>query len=205
MSHELRVRELECERDARFLFRDLNLQIRAGGAALIEGRNGAGKTSLLRILTGLRPADGGEVLWNGESITALGTGYREQLLYVGHRNGIKDDLTVLENLRMYRSLKASRAVDESELLRRLALAAYEDVPVRHLSAGQRRRVALSRLLMSAQALWILDEPFTSLDREGIALFEELIDEHLQAGGLALLTAHHDVRLDDSRVQRLKLS
>jgi len=205
-SNQLQVHELECVRDDRVLFTGLDVSIRSGEMLMLEGRNGSGKTSLLRIMCGIRLPDAGTVTWRGTDIQRLGADYHESLSYVGHRDGIKQDLTPQENLRMLQALgtpHGGRTVDEC--LERFGLYGFEDVPTRTLSAGQQRRVALSRLLVTDAPLWILDEPFTSLDRHGIEVFESLMVDQLDIGGTIVLTTHHRVGVESKRIQRLNLS
>ncbi|MEA3411343.1 MAG: cytochrome c biogenesis heme-transporting ATPase CcmA [Pseudomonadota bacterium] len=205
-TNRLQVHELECVRDDRVLFSGLEVSIESGEMLMLEGRNGSGKTSLLRILCGIRLPDAGYVSWCGRDIQRLGADYHESLSYVGHKDGIKQDLTPQENLRMSRALgtpHGGHTVDEC--LERFGLYGFEDVPTRTLSAGQQRRVALSRLLVTEAPLWILDEPFTSLDRHGIEVFESLMVDHLDLGGMIVLTTHHRVGVESNRIQRFNLS
>ena len=202
----LRVRSLECIRDDRSLFSDLNFTVSAGELVAIEGRNGCGKTSLLRILCGIRLPDSGDVEWEGTPIGKLGPEYHEAMSWVAHSDGVKLDLTPRENLNFASALGARREdADIEDVLDRVGLFALEDVPTRVLSAGQKRRLALSRLLMTRASLWILDEPLSSLDRAGIELFEQLLLEHLEAGGMTIMTTHHRLTLPDDRMHRLDLS
>lgn len=198
--------KLECIRDDRLLFDDLAFRLEPGQALLLEGRNGSGKTSLLRILCGIRLPESGTVEWCGKDIQRLGPDYYEHTAYVGHRDGIKLELTPLENLAMARALgKASTDNDLQMALEQVDLYGFEDVPTRNLSAGQKRRLALARLLVTEAQLWILDEPFTSLDRHGIEIVEGLVEQHLSRGGMVAMTTHHRVNLDDGRQQRINLS
>jgi heme exporter protein A len=171
---------------------------------LVEGANGSGKTSLLRILTGLRLADSGEVLWRGEAIDRLAGDYFEQVTYVGHHDGIKRELTCLENLRLARAMGIPSALELDEVLERVKLYSYGDTEVANLSAGQKRRLALARLLATDSTLWILDEPFTSLDKASMALFEALFTGHLQQQGMIVMTSHHDISMPGQSLLRLKL-
>ncbi|MGD8556533.1 MAG: cytochrome c biogenesis heme-transporting ATPase CcmA [Chromatiales bacterium] len=201
----LEAHHLSCIRDDRLLFEGLSFSIGSGEAIVLEGRNGTGKTSLLRILCGLRRPDEGEVRWQGIPIEKNYVDYYTRMAFVGHMDGIKRELSALENLRLSRSLCGSGNVSIEEALETLLLTGYEDIPTYYLSAGQRRRVALARLLATDARLWILDEPFTSLDREGIALVENLMDEHVGAGGAMIMTSHHEVRLSTPGVRVLNLS
>ena len=204
-SIQLQASALECVRDDRVLFSELSFTLQAGQALLLEGRNGSGKTSLLRILCGIRLPDEGEISWNGTDINRLGPDYHVHTSYVGHRDGNKLDLTPLENLAMARALGRASDLTLQQALEKVELYGFEDVPTRNLSAGQQRRLALARLLVTDAELWILDEPFTSLDVHGIELIEQLLDQHTSAGGMLAVTSHHVVNLDNNRVQRINLS
>jgi heme exporter protein A len=202
----LRAQSLECIRDDRCLFRDLDFTLAPGQVISVEGRNGSGKTSLLRILCGIRLADAGAVYWQDTEIGRLGPGYFLHVAYIGHADGIKLDLTPRENLLFAAALGSRRNdADVDAVLDRVGLYALEEVPTRVLSAGQKRRLALARLLATSAALWVLDEPLSSLDRAGIDLFEALLSEHLAEGGLAVMTTHHRLALDGAAVQRMELS
>lgn len=171
---------------------------------LVEGANGSGKTSLLRILTGLRLADSGEVLWRGEAIDRLAGDFFEQVAYVGHHDGIKRELSCLENLRLARAMGIPSDRDLDEVLEQVELYSYGETEVANLSAGQKRRLALARLLATDSTLWILDEPFTSLDKASMALFETLFTGHLQQQGIIVMTSHHDISLPGQCLLRLEL-
>jgi heme exporter protein A len=200
------AQDLTCIRNDRTLFSGLSFQLRASQALLLEGRNGSGKTSLLHILCGTRRPEEGQVSWADEDIAQLGSQYHAAMAYLGHKDGIKLDLTLMENLSVAKSLGNSDASALPEqALAELELSGYEDIPARHLSAGQRRRVALSRLLLSRAPLWILDEPFTSLDRHGIRIVETLVKRHLSNGGMLAMTSHHGVDFEPYTVQRINLS
>jgi heme exporter protein A len=201
----LEAHDLECIRDDRTLFSGLAFRLEAGQALLLEGRNGSGKTSLLRILCGIRLADGGEITWGGTDINKLGADYHEHTAYVGHRDGIKLDLTPLENLAMARALGIPSDMTLEAALGKVDLYGFEDTLARNLSAGQQRRLALARLLVVDAPLWILDEPFTSLDVHGIGVVEELLEEHTAAGGMLAMTSHHTVNLTGTPVHTINLS
>jgi heme exporter protein A len=197
---------LECIRDDRVLFSGLDFVLGPGQTLLLEGRNGSGKTSLLRILCGIRLPETGAVNWCGEDIFSLGPIYHEHIAYVGHRDGLKLDLTPMENLIMARGLGSPNpTTGPEEALHRVDLLGFEDVPTRNLSAGQQRRLALARLLVTRAKLWILDEPFTSLDAAGIQLAEALFQEHTAMDGMLAMTSHHAVNLGSTHVHRVNLS
>ncbi len=189
----LQAINLQCERDDRVLFEGLSFSILPATLTRVEGANGSGKTTLLRILAGLNDNYSGEVHWQGAPRAGQREGFQRNLLYIGHRAGIKAALTPLENLS---ALMAGRhAVATATLRKALAgtgLAGYEDVPCRQLSAGQQRRGALARLLISDEPLWILDEAFTALDSHGVVGVERLLLDHVQRGGAVVVTTHHDL-------------
>lgn len=199
------VSGLSCVRDDRVLFNDLSFEIRSHQMLLLEGRNGSGKTTLLRALCGIRPPDSGEIRWCGTPIEKLGPDYHAHIAYVGHADGVKRELTALENLRMAQTLGKPNTLDLEAGLEQVGLAGFEEVLTLNLSAGQQRRLALARLLITDSQLWILDEPYTSLDKSGIALFGHVMEQHTAKGGMVILTAHHDVQLANADVQRIDLS
>lgn len=200
----LEARDLGCIRNDRQLFAHLDFALEAGDMLVVEGPNGCGKTSLLRILTGLRLADGGEILWRGEPIDRLAGDYYEQVNYVGHHDGIKLELSCLENLRLARAMGVPSGADLDDVLEQVNLYAYGESEVASLSAGQKRRLALARLLATDSLLWILDEPFTSLDKASMQLFAGLFERHLEGDGVIVITSHHDIVLPSREVQRLNL-
>ena len=200
----LSVHDLACARGERLLFKGMNFSLQEGALLLVQGGNGQGKTSLLRLLTGLARPEAGEVRWCGESISRVSEVYHAAMCYLGHANGVKDDLDPLENLRFSDGLHG-RAFDRSRAvatLEQLGLTRCLDLPCRVLSFGQRRRVALAALLLAGATLWILDEPLTGLDVHAVALMEGLIREHLKAGGMVVATTHQALNLEGISVQRL---
>ena len=201
----LETRNLSCERNDRCLFAGLDIALQAGQMLLVEGANGSGKTSLLRILTGLRLADEGEVLWRGSSIADIAGDYYEQVNYVGHHDGVKRDLTCLENLRLAQAMGIPSDLDLDAVLTRVNLFEYGDSEARNLSAGQKRRLALARLLATESTLWVLDEPFTSLDVASMQSFESIFEQHLAGQGIIVMTSHHQLNLPAQSVTRLNLS
>ena len=198
----LEVLDLSCMRDDRLLFSGLSFNVATGQVLLLEGSNGSGKTTLLRILCGFREADSGEIRWSGQPVAE--SSYFAEMAYVGHADGTKKELTVLENLRFAASLHNPGFYSIDEALEKVRLAGFDDNPVQTLSAGQKRRLSLARLLIIDAKLWILDEPFTSLDKTGIDLIESLIDAHVKQGGMVILTSHHDLTLPHTHLQRIHL-
>jgi heme exporter protein A len=193
----LEIQSLECVRDDRLLFSDLSFAVAEAEVLQIEGPNGSGKTSLLRILCGLRQAEAGQVLWQGEPISSNREDYYASMVYIGHLPCIKGDLTVIENVRSLldtRSLSLSNAEIETAL-EKVGLVTYDDVPGKALSSGQRRRILLAFIELAEAKLWVLDEPLTALDVYGVALMESMILEHRAAGGSVVFTTHHGMQLD----------
>ncbi|MDH3281292.1 MAG: cytochrome c biogenesis heme-transporting ATPase CcmA [Gammaproteobacteria bacterium] len=181
---------LVCERNDQLLFSDLAFRLGPGELLQVDGPNGSGKTTLLRILCGLLAPDDGEVSWCGTPIRKIKTEFFANLVFVGHKLGIKDELTPVENLRIDRALRGSQQhVAPREALRSMGIGDHQDVPCRFLSAGQRRRVALSRLLVSRAQLWILDEPLTALDKHGQKMMRDTLVEHAGRGGMTVFTTH----------------
>ena len=201
------ARNLEAIRGNATLFTGLDFTLRPGALLRVTGANGSGKTSLLRALCGLLLPSAGEVRWNGENIRSLREEYWKCLVYIGHANAIKDDLTAAENLRIACTLAGLNVqlTQIREALRRLGLAGRENLPARALSQGQRRRAALARLVLSRSAsLWILDEPFTALDVAATDCVEELIAGHLAHGGAVVYTTHHEARIAAKAATRIDL-
>ena len=203
----LEVSHLECVRGERSLFAGVGFRLDGGEMLYVHGKNGSGKTSLLRILCGLAHPAAGEVRWRGTSIGKLGEDFRRELCYLGHHNAIKEELTPLENLLASAKL-AGEVLDEGaalDALEMLGLAGREDLACRYLSQGQKRRVALARLVNERRALWILDEPYVALDAAAIDLVAGLIGAHLQRGGLVVLTTHQAVDVAAGTIRELRLS
>ncbi|MCW8901228.1 MAG: cytochrome c biogenesis heme-transporting ATPase CcmA [Gammaproteobacteria bacterium] len=200
----LKVKNLACWRNDRVLFEDLTLTLSSGNVLFLEGENGSGKTSFLRILCGFRLADEGEISWDNESVSSFPE-YFQNISFVGHKNGIKDELTVEENLNLMRSMATASDIKTEDVLKQIGLFKQADVLSRLLSAGQKRKLALARLMMTNNSFWVLDEPFTSLDKASVVFFETLIKQHIAKGGMLILTSHHDIDLSGLPVNHFSLS
>ncbi len=201
---DLKVKNLACLRNEHALFSGLNVSLSPENVLFLEGENGSGKTSLLRILCGFRLADEGEISWGEQPVSSVPE-YFENISYVGHKNGIKDELTVEENLNLMRSMATASDIETELVLKQIGLFKQADVLSRQLSAGQKRKLALARLMMTENSFWILDEPFTSLDKATVGFFESLIKQHISRGGMLILTSHHDIDLSGLSVHHLNLS
>jgi heme exporter protein A len=202
----LEASNLECVRGERRLFAGVGFQLESAEMLYLQGKNGSGKTSMLRMLCGLTPPNAGEIRWRGESIRKLGDEFRAELCYLGHYNAIKEELTPIENLLASAKLaEDSLDLDDAlDALERVGLRGREDLACRYLSQGQKRRVALARLVHERRALWILDEPYVALDTAAVELVAGLIGAHLQRGGLAVLTTHQTVAVPAAAVRELRL-
>jgi len=202
----LEVQNLACMRGDRRLFADINFSLEPGELLYVHGHNGSGKTTLLRTLCGLILQEEGEVLWQGQNIRSLREDFARDVLYLGHKNGIKGDLNGLENLQVASVLDGFPISEQQawDALERIGLDGHEDLETKLLSQGQKRRVALARLLVNKARLWVLDEPFTALDKDAVVLLQTVIREHLDAGGIVVLTTHQEVPLTDGVARRLKL-
>jgi heme exporter protein A len=203
---DLRATDLECVRGDRVLFSELRFELRPGQLMAIEGANGAGKTSLLRIVAGLSPPSDGEVLWRNHRIDRRRADYCSEMIYLGHNGGLKMDLSPLENVKLWLTLAGSPLADPviEDALAEAGLAGYQSAPTRILSAGQRQRTSLTRLLLRRVPLWILDEPFTALDAAGLKLVRWLLDRHAAGGGMAILTSHQPIEVS-GQLRTLSLS
>ena len=199
----LRVDQLFCERGERILFQDLALIVCQGEVIQIKGPNGSGKTTLLRILCGLHDGYQGSITWCGETIADHPEDFFSSLTYLGHRVGVNKVLTPLENLRWSCGLR--QEIDDKEIysaLKDMGLKGFEESQCFALSAGQQQRVSLARLLLDLSNLWILDEPFTTLDRDGVKLLEGLLCKHIDRGGAALVTTHHNLAVPGLKILEL---
>ena len=198
----LKVSNLSCTRGERLLFANLGFALNAGECVHVQGDNGSGKTSLLRLLVGLSPAESGEIRWRGE--LQADSSMREDLIYLGHHAAVNGDLSALENLH-FAAMRDGGALDSSQAdhaLRRMGLSGREDLPVRVLSAGQKRRVLLSHLLIRQAKLWVLDEAFNALDVGAVDVLNQLIGQHLESGGALVLTSHQPLAIQNVQVLKL---
>ncbi|MEA1889425.1 MAG: cytochrome c biogenesis heme-transporting ATPase CcmA [Pseudomonadota bacterium] len=202
----LEVTNLECIRGDRSLFAGLEFCLQSGELLHLQGHNGSGKTTLLRTLCGLIAPTQGSVRWKGKSIRRQRDEFAADMLFLGHLNGIKADLTALENLRILCQLDGLDISDKRlwQVLEQMGLYGQEELPVRVLSQGQKRRVTLARLLLSEAPLWLLDEPFTALDKAAVDFLQTVIAGHINGGGMVMLTTHQDVALITGEVRNLQL-
>jgi len=201
----LHIKSVTCIKQDRCLFADLNFRLKSGQIMQLAGSNGAGKTSLLRIIAGFSAPDEGQVMWQGESIAKNYDEFARELLFIGHKTGVNNQLSAIENLRFWLQIQGYDTDQELySLLAKIGLVGLEDVPVRTLSAGQQRRVALIRLWLNDAKLWVLDEPFTALDKAGVAFLQQRFLTHLEQGGAILLTTHQDLTTHFEQLQTVTL-
>lgn len=203
----LTAQGLACLRGDRLLFKNVGFELSAGGLMYVLGENGSGKSSLLRLLCGLLTPEEGAVFWNGQAIGQDAELYQADLTYIGHLNGLKDDLTALENLQFGARL-AGNVVDNVAALKALTaigVARCANLPVGVLSQGQKRRVALARLWLTQSKLWILDEPFAALDIASVEVLAAQLSAHMANGGMTIITTHQDVAIQAQSTQTLRLS
>ncbi len=204
MTAKLSADGLTLFRGDRCLFEGLSFALNPGELLLLEGRNGSGKTSLMRAIAGLIEFEDGDVMWEGKPLRTNRQSFYGSLVWMQHRVGFKADLNLVENLKFEAHLRAQSGADFDEVCERLDIDRLKRLPIRSLSAGQQRRVALARMLLSQVPLWLMDEPFTNLDREGRKLVMDLTTEHLDAGGMCIMAAHQDVEIGGN-VTRISLT
>ena len=190
-------------RGDRCLVRDLDFSLDSGELLFIEGSNGSGKTSLMRSMAGLLPLEQGEIYWQGEPVRRNPQEFRAALVWMAHRVGFKNDLNLKVNLDFEAALRPVSDANPGRVIERLGLGRLTGLPFRSLSAGQQRRVALARMLLSNSPLWLMDEPFTNLDVDGRSLVTDIVTEHLQSGGLCVMASHQPVEVD-ANIRKIKL-
>jgi heme exporter protein A len=203
LTAKLSAENLTLIRGESCLFQGLEFALNPGELLLLEGRNGSGKTSLMRAIAGMLSLETGEIFWNDVPVDGQRQEFHGSLVWLAHRTGLKGDLTLVENLRFEGSLRRQANTDPEVIYERLGITRLKRLALRSLSAGQQRRVALARMLMANVPLWLMDEPFTNLDREGRQLVMDLTQEHLASGGMCVMAAHQDVEID-SPIVRVRL-
>lgn len=203
MTEKLSATNLTLIRGERCLFQELDFALNPGELLLLKGQNGSGKTSLLRAIAGMLSLESGEIFWNEAPVLQQRQEFHGALVWLAHKTGLKGDLTLVENLRFEASLRPQSDNDLAVVCERVGISRLKRLPLRSLSAGQQRRVALARLVLADVPLWLLDEPFTSLDRDGRHLVMRLVEEHLTSGGMCVMAAHQDVEIN-ATVHRVSL-
>jgi heme exporter protein A len=206
LSPNLQAIHLSCCRQQKLLFQPISFTLAPKEILLIQGENGIGKSSLLRLLTGLSTASVGDLFWNHQPI-ATGTlnNYSQQFHYLGHHNGIKTGLSVKENLNLSQHLALAANAELETCLTLLNLQQHANTKAAHLSAGQQRRLALAKLFILPKPLWILDEPLTALDQASQKIILQALKKHSEQGGMSIITSHHSLSLDVSNLKTLRLS
>ncbi len=195
MTAKLSATGLTLFRGDRCLFEDVSFALDPGQLLQLEGPNGSGKTSLLKAIVGMLELESGIVNWDGDPVLGQRQSFHGSLVWMAHRVGFKADLTLVENLRFEAALRPQVTVDIDDILERVDVARLKRLPLRSLSAGQQRRVALARMLLADVPLWLMDEPYTNLDRDGTSLVAGVVNEHLAGGGLCVMAAHQDLDID----------
>ncbi len=187
------------------MFQGLNFNLEDGGLLQIDGVNGSGKSSLLQMCAGLIQATEGEISWNGEGITACRYQFQSDISYFGHTNGVKAGLTTLENMNVMHILSGAKSnIDYSLILKQIGLDGMEDVLLSRMSAGQKRRIGLTRFFMAKSKLWLLDEPFNALDKDGKVIIEQIIVKHCTEGGMVIFATHQPIEIDGYPLQHIHL-
>ena len=203
--NQLSLQQISCQRGEKVLFTGIDLHLQGGDFVQIEGHNGIGKTSLLRIIAGLAVPLSGVVYWNNNAIRQNREIFYQDLLYLGHASGVKPELTAWENLKFYQQISACTQGDDIlwDVLQTVGLLGREDIAAAQLSAGQQKRIALARLWLSQAPLWILDEPFNAIDKNGVKVLTHLFEQHAEQGGIVILTSHQEIPSDKLKVVRLE--
>lgn len=200
-----KAHNLVCTRRDNILFQGLSFILEDGGLLQIDGVNGSGKSSLLQMCVGLIQATEGEITWNDENIITSRLQFQSSITYFGHTNGVKAGLSALENMKVMHALSGSKSeLDYSSILDQIGLSGMEDVLLSRMSAGQKRRVGLSRIFMTSSKLWLLDEPFNALDKNGKKIIEQLIVKHCKAGGMVIFATHQTMEIDGYPLQHIHL-
>lgn len=201
----LQAAHISCMRQQKIIFSDISFELNAGEMLLVQGENGSGKSSLLRLLAGLCSPYTGDIIWQHQSIASSPLDYWRHLHYVGHDNGTKSGLTIIENLELIKQLSSlSYASPVEDILHSLQLMPLKHTQVKHLSAGQKRRAALAKLFLLKKTCWILDEPLTALDTSCQAFFLSHLKKHLEQGGLAVVSSHHSISFSPILIKNLRL-
>lgn len=199
------IKNIECSRRDNILFSNVCCNLSAGDLLQIDGVNGSGKSTLLRICAGLTPPNAGDIYWHNVKISRCRYQYQSNMVYIGHANGVKDLLTVKENIEFIRALSnVENAIDVRGVLEQIGLPGTEDYRVGKMSAGQKRRIGLTRLIIDESKLWLLDEPFNALDASGKAIIERLIVEHCHRGGTVVFATHQAMKVEGHDVQHIHL-
>lgn len=200
-----KVTNLECVRRNNILFQGLNFGLNDGDLLEIEGYNGSGKSSLLQMCVGLIQLSEGEITWNGQNINDIRYQFQSIITYFGHTNGVKSGLSVLENMKVMHALSGNKSeINYSSILNKIGLKGTENVLIGRMSAGQKRRVGLTRLFMANSKLWLLDEPFNALDKDGKKIIEQLIIKHCESGGMTVFSTHQTIEIDAYPLQHIHL-
>lgn len=202
----LQLNNIAYQRPEIALFSGLSLTIEKQVCLLIQGKNGSGKSTLLRLIAGLLPLQAGTILFNQQDISTIKASYQQALHFLGHLNGLKLDLSVEENLKLYAALQqVDIEASLSKVLQAFQLSEKANTAIKYLSAGQKRRVALCKLALLAKPIWILDEPLTALDKHSQQFFINLLQAHLAHDGIAIISAHHDLPTMDLKIKTLQLT
>jgi heme exporter protein A len=201
----LTIKNLQCIRRDNILFQGLDFELKDGGLIQIDGVNGSGKSSLLQMCAGLIQATEGKISWNGEDINNCRYQFQSNLRYFGHTNGVKAGLTAKENMTVMHALSGSKEkVDYSSILKQIGLSGMDDILLSRMSAGQKRRVGLSRFFMGGSKLWLLDEPFNALDKDGKLIIEQLIVKHCSEGGMVIFATHQSIEIESYPIEHIHL-